>query len=67
MYSLLRSLLFCMDAEKAHHFALKMLNHIPGFMCPKVTGLPVQAMAYPFLMLWVWPRVLILMVFIYPA
>lgn len=49
MYSLVRPLLFCMEAEKAHHVALEALRFMPAwcFAKPKLAT-PIQALGYQF-------------------
>ncbi|GGI79287.1 quinone-dependent dihydroorotate dehydrogenase [Legionella impletisoli] len=48
MYSLIRPLLFKMDAEKAHHLSLKALHIIPKFCFTTPQSKPVKAMGYEF-------------------
>ncbi|KGP63570.1 dihydroorotate dehydrogenase [Legionella norrlandica] len=48
MYSLLRPLLFRMDAEKAHSFTLSALHAIPGFCFRQPIGKPIHAMGLIF-------------------
>lgn len=48
MYSLLRPLLFRLDAEKAHSLTLSLLHYLPGFYFRKMAGQPVHAMGLVF-------------------
>jgi dihydroorotate dehydrogenase len=48
MYSLLRPLLFKIDAEKAHNLALSALTYVPEFCFKKTQGTMVQAMGLQF-------------------
>ena len=48
MYSMLRPLLFKLDAEKAHDFALSALTYLPGFCFNKPQSNSVKAMGLEF-------------------
>lgn len=48
MYSLIRPLLFKLDAERAHNLALSTLDYIPSFFFKQVQGKPVNAMGLTF-------------------
>lgn len=50
MYSLIRSLLFKLDEEKAHHLSLEALRYIPRscFSQPTWSGKPIQALGLEF-------------------
>ncbi|HAU1298087.1 TPA: quinone-dependent dihydroorotate dehydrogenase [Legionella pneumophila] len=48
MYSLLRPLLFRLDAEKAHSLTLSLLDYLPNFYFRKMAGQPVHAMGLVF-------------------
>lgn len=50
MYSLIRSLLFKLDEEKAHHLSLEALRYIPKsfFSQPTWSGKPIQALGLEF-------------------
>ncbi|WP_133130284.1 quinone-dependent dihydroorotate dehydrogenase [Legionella yabuuchiae] len=48
MYSLLRPLLFKLDAEKAHNLSLKALHVVPKFCFSSPAKKPVKAMGYEF-------------------
>lgn len=48
MYSLLRPLLFQLEAEKAHAFTLSALNYLPSCLFKKPKGRPVKAMGLEF-------------------
>lgn len=48
MYSTIRSLLFRLEPENAHHLVLSALKHIPQFCFKPVTGTAVQAMGLHF-------------------
>ena len=46
MYSLIRPLLFCLEAERAHDLALSFLNHVPRLT--QLSEHPVNAMGLEF-------------------
>lgn len=48
MYSLIRPLLFALDAEKAHHLALTSLSIMPAWCFKKTRNHPVSAMGLTF-------------------
>ncbi len=48
MYSLIKSLLFQLDEEQAHHIALSAVNYAPQFLFSKPTGTPVNAFGMQF-------------------
>lgn len=48
MYSLVRSLLFKLEAEQAHHLSLSALKYLPEFCFKKPAGKEVQAMGLTF-------------------
>lgn len=48
MYSLLRPLLFRLEAERAHDFALSALSYLPLFYFRQPQGTPVKAMGLDF-------------------
>lgn len=49
MYSLLRPLLFSLDAETAHHISLKALHYLPASLFPKLPDTnPISAMGLVF-------------------
>ncbi|STX29577.1 Dihydroorotate dehydrogenase [Legionella beliardensis] len=49
MYSLIRPLLFKLEAEKAHEFTLKALHYLPNFLFKKVHySSPISAMGLQF-------------------
>jgi len=48
MYSLIRPLLFALDAEKAHEITMSLLNVIPAFCFKKSPLCPVRAMGLEF-------------------
>ncbi len=48
MYSLIRPLLFSLDAEKAHHWTLELLRYMPQICFKKVQSRPVCAMGIDF-------------------
>lgn len=48
MYSLIRSILFSLDAEKAHGLTLSSLNYIPRIFFPKPVSNVVHAMGIEF-------------------
>jgi len=48
MYSLIRPVLFKLDAERAHNLTLNALDYVPGICFPKPKGRPVQALGLDF-------------------
>ncbi|MBA3536680.1 MAG: quinone-dependent dihydroorotate dehydrogenase [Tatlockia sp.] len=48
MYSLIRPLLFCLDAEKAHNLTLSALHLLPDFSFKRPAGHEVSAMGLKF-------------------
>lgn len=48
MYSLLRPLLFRLDAEKAHSLTLSLLHYLPDFCFRQTTGQPIRALGLVF-------------------
>lgn len=48
MYSLVRPLLFRLDAEKAHHLTLKVLEYTPSWMFHSAATMPIKAMGLQF-------------------
>lgn len=48
MYALLRSLLFCLPPEIAHHFSLEALEWLPASIFPKPKENPISAMGLSF-------------------
>ena len=48
MYSMIRPLLFKLDAETAHHLVLSTLDHLPGWCFNKIEGKTVHAMGLHF-------------------
>lgn len=48
MYRMLRSLLFRLPPEVAHHWVLNALKYTPGFLFPKVADSPINVMGLQF-------------------
>lgn len=48
MYQLIRALLFCLDAEKAHKLTLSVLDYLPKFVFPKPQRQPIEVMGLEF-------------------
>lgn len=48
MYSLIRPLLFGLDAERAHDLTLSILDYTPSFLFKRPQGTPVNAMGLSF-------------------
>lgn len=48
MYSMIRPLVFCLDAEKAHHLTLSALDFVPQVCFKKPVGKAVKAMGLNF-------------------